>query len=148
MLEFNCPFVINTHIISSTPTTHSMYGCLYWSCILPLYSFAHTPLWYLWYLLDALWNLIPLTTLCIMSGNYCDACMTLQYLVTCSCTSETCWHRDGTSTDAAQTFAASAEEQKLASWAKYDELNADTTNIAATSNAKLKCITWHQVRSA
>jgi len=54
-------------------------------------------------------------------------------------------HRDRTNTEAAKTFSATAEEQKIASWAKYDEHTADAVSTAGQSNVRLKRTSWHQV---
>lgn len=49
--------------------------------------------------------------------------------------------------EAAQTFTASAEEQNMANWAKYDEQAAELISKADTSKAKLRHFSWHQVRA-
>lgn len=55
--------------------------------------------------------------------------------------------RNRSSVEAAQTFTASAEEQKMSNWAKYDEQAAELISKADTSKAKLRQISWHQVRA-
>ncbi len=52
-------------------------------------------------------------------------------------------HRSGG--EAAQTFTATAEEQKMANWAKYNEQAAELISKAGKNKAKLTQISWHQV---
>jgi len=55
--------------------------------------------------------------------------------------------RNRSSDEAAQTFTASAEEQKMANWAKYNEQAAELISKADKHKAKLRQVSWHQVRS-
>lgn len=55
--------------------------------------------------------------------------------------------RNRSSGEAAQTFTASAEEQKMANWAKYDEQAAELISKADKTKAKLRQISWHQVHA-
>ncbi len=69
-------------------------------------------------------------------------CVARRWLTSCLVTL-----RNRSSGEAAQTFTASAEEQKMANWAKYDEQAAELINKADTSKAKPRHISWHQVRA-
>lgn len=50
--------------------------------------------------------------------------------------------------EAAQIFTASAEEPKMANWAKYNEQAAELISKADKTKAKLRQISWHQASSA
>ena len=56
-------------------------------------------------------------------------------------------HRNRSGGEAAQIFTASAEEQKMANWAKYNEQAAELISKADQKKAKLRQISWHQVRA-
>ncbi|DBA79634.1 TPA: hypothetical protein ACH3X1_008317 [Trebouxia sp. C0004] len=57
-------------------------------------------------------------------------------------------NRNRSSDDAAQTFTASAEEQKMATWAKYNEQAAELISKADKNKAKQRQISWHQATAA
>lgn len=54
--------------------------------------------------------------------------------------------RNRSGDEAAQTFTASAEEQKMANWAKYDEQAAELIS-KADNRAKRRQVSWDQVRA-
>lgn len=50
--------------------------------------------------------------------------------------------------EAAQIFTASAEEPKMANWAKYNKQAAELISKADKTKAKLRQISWHQATAA
>ncbi|KAA6420386.1 MAG: hypothetical protein FRX49_09548 [Trebouxia sp. A1-2] len=55
--------------------------------------------------------------------------------------------RNRSGDEAAQTFTASAEEQKMANWAKYDEQAAELIS-KADNRAKRRQVSWDQATAA